>query len=583
MKKYILIFVMLSTALLIADPIAPGLYETQLWQFLTDNYKTSTTLGYTDARDVLYGQIDLQPGNQLSCIYTGYTITIDPYQDPSTQAYQQGIDCEHTWPQSYGADQEPQKSDMHHLYPCKSNANSARSNLPFNDIPDYNTDSWYRLDQVLTTIPTAFIDQYSEKENDGVDCWEPREDAKGNIARSMFYFYTMYYDDIQNSFIDDQMETLYQWHLDDPADADELERTWEIASYQQNKPNPFVVDDTLIQRIWFYQGGQPVITVTSPNGGENWYTGSQYEITWVSQEYQGNVVIELLLPDQEFTLAQNQADDGSFLWNIPLEQQISSQYAVRISSQDGMISDQSDNFFSIARQIAGDDFVMISEYVEGSSYHKALEIFNGSQNILDLDGFSLKKQTNGGGSFANELFLNGSIQPWDVFVICYDNNGSGDLTDQDFVDMQTSSPCLSFNGNDAIALYYNGIMIDQIGVLNSSSDWGKDMTLIRNSNISSPQNFYNPDQWIEYPQDTFEYLGFHDFESQLIYGDIDGNGLVEAMDASLVLQFVVMLETNWQAWQYNAADVDGSTVIDCYDASLILRYINEIISTFPVQ
>ena len=84
---------------------------------MVDNYKTFTTLGYTAARDVMYGTIDLQDGDQLSCVYTGYTITLDTSLDPSTDAYIQGINCEHTYPQSMGASEEPQKSDMHHLFP----------------------------------------------------------------------------------------------------------------------------------------------------------------------------------------------------------------------------------------------------------------------------------------------------------------------------------------------------------------------------------------------------------------------------------------------------------------------------------
>ncbi|MDP8322084.1 MAG: hypothetical protein RAO94_07025, partial [Candidatus Stygibacter australis] len=104
MKRYIVTLVLLSSlAVLFAEVIAPGLVEEGLWDYLVDNYKTTTTLGYDDARDVLYGEIDSQPDNQLSCIYTNFTITLDPDLDPSTNAFNQGINCEHTWPQSYGA------------------------------------------------------------------------------------------------------------------------------------------------------------------------------------------------------------------------------------------------------------------------------------------------------------------------------------------------------------------------------------------------------------------------------------------------------------------------------------------------
>ena len=584
MKRYIITLVLLaSMAVIFAELIAPGLVEEGLWDYLTDNYKTTTTMGYDEARDVLYGEIDSQPDNQLSCIYTNYTITLDPDLDPSTNAFNQGINCEHTWPQSYGADQEPQRSDMHHLYPCKDNVNSSRSNSPFGEIPDDETDIWYRYAEVLTSIPTSNIDEYSEKDNYGEDKWEPREASKGNIARSMFYFYAMYYDDIVDTFINDQMNDLYNWHLQDPADEDEIARTWAIAAYQDNKPNPFVIDDSLIERIWYYQGGQPEITLIAPNGGETWFIGNQYEISWSSLAYYEPVTLEILMAGQELTIAEDEANDGSYLWTISENIPVGDQYRVRVGTPDGSVTDESDADFSIINQNAEEDFVLISEYVEGSLYHKALEIFNGSPETLDLAGWTLRKQTNGGGDFGNELTLSGTVAPWDVYVIVYENNGVNDLSDEDFVDMETSSFSMTFNGNDAVALFYNGVMVDLVGIPDYSDDWGKNMTLVRNSNIAYASTAYDTTAWTRYPQDTFSYLGYHDFEQSVNYGDIDGNGEVEAYDASLVLQYIVVLISGWDIEQITVADVDGNEIIDAYDASLILRYVNNVINIFPVQ
>ncbi|MDP8210838.1 MAG: endonuclease [Candidatus Stygibacter australis] len=584
MKRYIVTLVLLSSlAVLFAEVIAPGLVEEGLWDYLVDNYKTTTTLGYDDARDVLYGEIDSQPDNQLSCIYTNFTITLDPDLDPSTNAFNQGINCEHTWPQSYGADQEPQRSDMHHLYPCKDNVNSSRSNAPYAEIPDNETDIWYRYAEVLTTIPTSNIDEYSEKDNYGEDQWEPREASKGNIARSMFYFYTMYYDDIDDTFINDQMNDLYSWHLEDPADDDEIARTWAISAYQENKPNPFVIDDTLIERIWYYQGGQAEITLIAPNGSEIWFIGNQYEISWSSLAYYESVTLEIVLAGQELTIAEDEANDGSYLWTISENIPVGEQYRIRVGTPDGTVTDESDADFSIMNQNSGEDFVLISEYVEGSYYHKALEIFNGSPEILDLAGWTLRKQTNGGGDFGNELVLSGTVAPWDVYVIIYENNGINDLTGEDFVDMETSSFSMTFNGNDAVALFNNGVMVDLVGIPDSSEDWGKDMTLVRNSNIAYASTAFDTTAWTQYPEDTFSYLGYHDFEQPINYGDVDGNGEVEAYDASLVLQYIVVLISGWDIEQITVANVDGNEIIDAYDASLILRYVNNVINIFPVQ
>ena len=69
----------------------------------------------------------------------------------------------------------------------------------------------------------------------------------------MVYFYTMYSDVADNNFWGLQKETLFSWHLGDYPDIDEINRTWAIASYQQNKPNPFVIDNSLIERIYFWE------------------------------------------------------------------------------------------------------------------------------------------------------------------------------------------------------------------------------------------------------------------------------------------------------------------------------------------
>ena len=100
------------------DVIGEGLYEDELIDFLQGNYKTSTTLGYTDARDTLYLNIDRIDG-QVKGIYTNYTVDLpNTGVDPSTHLYENGINCENIWPQSLYEGGEPLKSDMHALRPC---------------------------------------------------------------------------------------------------------------------------------------------------------------------------------------------------------------------------------------------------------------------------------------------------------------------------------------------------------------------------------------------------------------------------------------------------------------------------------
>ncbi len=253
MKK-IFIFTVITVFIIAVqgDTIFPGMYGDSLIDSIIKYYKSYSNLGYDDGRDVLYGEID-NHSNYLTCVYTGYEIYLNPSADPSSDAYNKGINCEHTWPQSFGADGIA-KGDLHHLYPTEIDVNSARGNLPFAEINDNNTDTWYINNVSTTTKPTNNIDEYSER--DVNVAFEPREDHKGNVSRSMFYFYTMYSAQYQavdsdESFWNGQKDDLFDWHYLDIVDAAEIQRTNDIAIYQENKPNPFVLDTTLIRRAYY--------------------------------------------------------------------------------------------------------------------------------------------------------------------------------------------------------------------------------------------------------------------------------------------------------------------------------------------
>ena len=251
MYKIILFIWFISESLICQTIIGPGLTRESLFNYLSTNYKTSTTLGYNQARDVMYSIIDLEDDNTLKGIYTNYTITIDPNQDPRPQTNAQNMNCEHSWPQSMGAGSEPQKSDLHHLYPCRGNVNSSRGNKPYAEIDDNDTDKWWRFDYYETSIPSQYIDEFSEVDNDNGK-FEPREVVKGNIARGMFYFFTIYNDEADHNFFEEQKDFLNLWHKQDPVDDIELARTLSIASYQDDIVNPFVIDSTLVKRIWYF-------------------------------------------------------------------------------------------------------------------------------------------------------------------------------------------------------------------------------------------------------------------------------------------------------------------------------------------
>lgn len=230
------------------QPVFEGLSGQALLDSLVIAYKPPVVLPQAQARDTLFGKI-YNYHDSLTCVYTGYKIYLDPTQDPTQAAFAKGINTEHTFPQSLGAMNQAE-GDMHHLYPTRDDVNADRGNSPFAEIPDNQTQDWYYLDQQTSSIPSTNIDLYSERKS---GFFEPREEHKGNVARAMFYFYTMYKaqaDAASPSFFESQRQTLCAWHLLDPVDEPEWNRTWHIAQYQSGKPNPFVLDCTLPERCY---------------------------------------------------------------------------------------------------------------------------------------------------------------------------------------------------------------------------------------------------------------------------------------------------------------------------------------------
>ncbi|MFK7770530.1 MAG: endonuclease [Saprospiraceae bacterium] len=284
-------FLLLLFPMMLQAQIEAGKMGEELITALQSTYTPSSTLGYGPARDILYSEID-NVGNDLFGIYTNFKVTLDPTEDPSVSAFQNGagINAEHVYPQSKGAASEPQKSDLHNIFPSKVSVNESRGSCEFRDIEDSDTEKWFFEATQVSSTPTSNIDAYSEKDEE--DCgFEPRESIKGDIARAVFYFYTIYRSAANGAdpnFFHNQKEILYQWHLDDPVDAIEEARNNGITDKQGNS-NPFILDATLVQRAYFPTSSTENLET------ENWVSIStnliENDLTIFSKKENGKVLL----------------------------------------------------------------------------------------------------------------------------------------------------------------------------------------------------------------------------------------------------------------------------------------------------
>lgn len=145
------------------------------------------------------------------------------------------VNVEHTWPQSQFTrkySSEMQKSDLHHLFPTDSKINAIRGNNMFGEVT---------VDLFPLKCPAS---RFGIGSAGTEEVFEPPQQHRGNVARALFYFSIRY--DLP---IDQREETiLRKWHVEDPVDAEEVDRNSEIYKVQGNR-NPFIDFPDLVDRL----------------------------------------------------------------------------------------------------------------------------------------------------------------------------------------------------------------------------------------------------------------------------------------------------------------------------------------------
>jgi DNA/RNA endonuclease YhcR with UshA esterase domain len=164
--------------------------------------------------------------------------------------------------------------------------------------------------------------------------------------------------------------------------------------------------------------------------------------------------------------------------------------------------------------------LFISEYIEGSSNNKALEIYNGTGAEVDLSQYKVELYSNGSVSVGNKLDMTGTLANGEVYVIANSQAVAAILDKADI-----TSTVTYFNGDDAVVLKHDGVIIDAFGQVgfDPGSAWTSgevttvDKTLIRKSSIkkgdSNASDVFDPAaEWNLQPKDYFEDLGRHTME-----------------------------------------------------------------------
>lgn len=209
----------------------------------------------------------------------------------------------------------------------------------------------------------------------------------------------------------------------------------------------------------------------------------------------------------------------------------------------------------VTAQTSAPTDLFFSEYIEGSSNNKALEIYNGTGTAVDLaaNGYNIQMFFNGSASAGLTINLAGTVADRDVFVIAQSSANTTILAQAD----QTNGAGW-FNGDDAVVLRKGTTIVDVIGQIgfDPGSEWGSgltstaDNTLRRKATICTGDpdgsNAFDPSlEWDGYAIDTFDGLGAHtaicgvttDFAPTVLSTTPADGAIQVALDSNLEIVF----------------------------------------------
>lgn len=502
-------------------------------------YSTATGTGYT-LKTQLYNIIKDHTNNGYAGLYTTYQTSdvdnfyendgsvldmysenpsgTDPYNysTGSTQrcgSYSAEGDCynrEHIIPQSVFNEQSPMVADAHFITPTDGKVNGMRSNYPHGTVSSVTYTS-----QNGSKLGSSAVSGYSGT------VFEPINEFKGDIARMYFYFATRYentvagysypmFDGSGNKvFTTAFLNMLLAWNAQDPVSAREIARNNAIYTRQNNR-NPYIDHPEYVNQIW--GGTAPSGDTQAPTAPTSLASTSKTAVSitvaWnastdnvgvTGYNVYANNVLKSTVTSLNYTITGLTA---------------STSYSIYVTARDAAgNTSSSSNTIAVTTNASGGTGgtateLLFSEYVEGSGNNKALEIANNTGSAVSLSAYTVKKQTNGAGAWSTGLTLSGTLATGSKFTIVNSSMSSSCFATSS-ANISTTATELTFNGNDAVGLFKNGVLIDIIGTFNGgTANFAADVTLRRKSTVTAPSTTFNlASQWDSFGTDTCSNLG----------------------------------------------------------------------------
>jgi len=215
---------------------------------------------------------------------------------------------------------------------------------------------------------------------------------------------------------------------------------------------------------------------------------------------------------------------------------------------------------SCATTTTGCTELFFSEYAEGSSNNKYIEIYNPTANAISLSSYTVYQSGNGG-SYTNTFTTNATIASGGVYMIAANQADASILA---VADTAMAYPSIAhFNGDDAMILVSGTDTVDVIGVpgVDPGSSWTvgtgstANHTLVRMASIGAGSTDWTTGatEWDVYAQNTWTYMGAHTsnciyvapaptFDSVVAintFNSNDANGVADSLGAMKWIKVIV--------------------------------------------
>ncbi|GIU35443.1 hypothetical protein TUM3794_03130 [Shewanella colwelliana] len=149
--------------------------------------------------------------------------------------------------------------------------------------------------------------------------------------------------------------------------------------------------------------------------------------------------------------------------------------------------------------------LLITEYIEGGGFNKAIELYNSGDSAQSLSGYKLVRYKDGATTTTDMVAFTDQEIPAKGILVVRHTDAVLNL-DASVTEMIGG---LQQNGTDAVALLNGDTVVDIVGAVPTPKDWGKDVTLRRSDTTSSmvAKDTFDESDWTSHPKDTVDGFG----------------------------------------------------------------------------